>query len=104
MDNKRQSLFRIYGTIFAVILLLAFLPLISALGASYIADAAGCRLDEAGTYPCPVFGRDIGEDLTFFFVLGWAGMLTLPAGVAAIALWAIALIVHIALRYFRSSK
>lgn len=104
MKNRRRRLFPIYGTVFVVILLLAFLPLISAIGASFVADAAGCRLDEGGSYPCPVFGTDIGENLTFFFVLGWLGMLTMPAGATALIIWAVALITHIAIRRFSASK
>ncbi|MET0314580.1 MAG: hypothetical protein ABW275_09325, partial [Hansschlegelia sp.] len=64
----------LYVSSFAAVLLLAFLPLILALGASVIADAAGCRLDEGGVYPCVISGVDIGDTLAVMFVMGWLSM------------------------------
>ncbi len=43
----------------------------------------GCRLDEAGTYPCVVAGVDVGGLLSFLFVLGWLMLVTIPVGVLA---------------------
>lgn len=71
--------------------LFTFGPLLGVLLASWVAGANGCRLDEAGTYPCVVAGVDMGGLLSFLFVLGWLMLVTLPAGavlgVLGLVLW-----------------
>jgi len=71
--------------------LLTFGPLLGVLVASAVAGAFGCRLDEAGSYPCMVAGVDVGGLLSTLFVLGWLMLLTLPLGavlgVAGLAAW-----------------
>ncbi|HEV7253941.1 MAG TPA: hypothetical protein VGN97_12715 [Mesorhizobium sp.] len=74
----------------ALILLFAILPILSVLASIAIADAAGCRLDEGGIYPCPIFGSDWGATLGTMFVLGWLAFLTLPIGALALAAWLVA--------------
>jgi hypothetical protein len=88
----------LYVSSLAVILLLAFLPPILALGASAIADAAGCRLDEGGVYPCVIGGVDIGDTLAVMFVLGWLAMLSLPCGAVALLAWLVVLAVDVVWR------
>lgn len=60
--------------------LFTFGPLLGVLIASAVANANGCRLDEAGTYPCVVAGQDVGGLLGSLFVLGWLMLLTIPVG------------------------
>lgn len=60
---------------------LTFGPLLGVLLASAVAGANGCRLDEAGSYPCVVAGVDVGGLLSTLFVLGWLMLVTLPAGI-----------------------
>jgi hypothetical protein len=71
--------------------LLTFGPLLGVLLASAVASANGCRLDEAGAYPCVVAGVDVGGLLSGLFVLGWLMLLTLPlgavVGVVGAVLW-----------------
>ncbi len=76
-----------YLATLTVIALFALFPLISALTSISIADAAGCRVDEAGAYPCVIFGTDFGELLGFLFVLGWLGMATIPLGFLCFLVW-----------------
>ena len=79
---------RLSATSYAVIIVVvvAFLPLVSAFAAELIGDLAGCRVDEAGTHPCVVFGMDIGEMLGTMFLMGWLFLLTIPAGGFALLL------------------
>ncbi|MFC7052951.1 hypothetical protein ACFQI3_09665 [Hansschlegelia quercus] len=87
-----------------MILLLAFLPLILALGASAIADAAGCRLDEASSYPCIIGGVDFGDMLAVMFVLGWLSLVSLPFGAAAVLAWLIVLAVDVVWQRVRQRR
>ena len=57
--------------ILAAIVVLAILPVAAALGAYAVADAHGCRLNEAGVNPCVVLGIDMGGTLTFLGLLAW---------------------------------
>ena len=83
-----------------LILLLASLPMLSALIAELIANANGCTLHEGNSYPCHVFGEDIGDLLYTMFVLGWLMLLTIPYGVIALALLLITLILHLLMRWW----
>jgi hypothetical protein len=72
---------------FILIVLFAAAPLISALIAGGIADALGCTLNEGGASGCLFRGADIGQTLAELFVLGWLSFVTLPIGLAALAIW-----------------
>lgn len=86
-----------------VILVFAFAPLISAMLAGMIANAHGCALDEGSVHPCLIGGTDYGETLSFMFVLGWFGLVTMPIGALAGIVWAVVLVV-ILLVNFRGKK
>lgn len=75
-----------------VIALVAATPVVSMLLAVSIADANGCKLNEADAHPCLVAGVDIGGLLYDMFVLAWLGLLTVPLGVLGLAGWLIAMI------------
>ncbi|WP_116137616.1 hypothetical protein [Trinickia diaoshuihuensis] len=79
--NKRRL------TIVLLIILVGIAPFISVAIAGAIADAHGCRLDEAGIYPCVVGGHDFGELLATMSMAGWAGLLTIPAAISVLMLW-----------------
>ena len=49
---------------------LAFLPLICAMGAGYVASLAGCQLDEGNVHPCYILGEDRGQLLYELGVMG----------------------------------
>ena len=91
----------LYVAVPAVIVLLALLPLLSAIGSSVVASAAGCQLDEGGSHACLVFGTDVGDTLLFFFVLGWLGLVTVPAGAIVLALWIMVLAIRVLIRRAR---
>jgi hypothetical protein len=78
-----------------LILAVALTPVISIAAASWIAGLSGCRLDEAGTYPCMIAGRDWGEIFGLMFILGWFMPITLTFGVFALIPWAVLLLIFI---------
>ncbi len=92
------------GVVF-LILLVAFLPVISVAIAGEIANANGCQLDEGSVHPCVVNGTDIGETLYTLGVLGWLMLATLPLGFAAVLVYILGVAVfYIARRFLRSRK
>lgn len=69
---------------------LCLLPIPLILWASRFAQNHGCRLDEAGIYPCVIGGTDWGSTLAAASFSGWLLILTLPlAGLLALALLAL---------------
>jgi hypothetical protein len=69
------------------ILVIALLPVISVSLTYAIASALGCSVNEGGATPCPFMGIDLGETLVTMMVLGWLGLITLPVGGVALAVW-----------------
>lgn len=71
--------------------LYTFGPFLGMLLSTFIAERAGCELNEGGVSPCVVLGVDLGGTLYFFFVLTWLALVTLPtgllAGAAALIVW-----------------
>ncbi len=59
-------------------LAICLLPVAGVIVSTTVAELAGCRLDEAGSYPCVVLGHDVGGLLSALFVSGWFALLTLP--------------------------
>ncbi|TKC81463.1 hypothetical protein FAZ69_27980 [Trinickia terrae] len=87
-----------YFTALALILLFAVAPFIPVVIAGTVASANGCRLDEAGAYPCVIFGHDFGGLLAAMGVLGWAGLLTIPIGACLLCVWCAVLLFHLVRR------
>jgi hypothetical protein len=79
-----------------LIVLIGISPFISVAIAGSVAGAYGCRLDEAGVYPCVIFGHDFGDLLGAMGVLGWAGLVTIPAALAVLGLWGAARLLRLA--------
>ena len=94
--SEKQNRFptRTYLAVLAVIGLVALAPLFSVLISSAIANSAGCPLDEGGSHPCTIGGKDWGDALNTMFVLGWFMLLTIPLGVIAMAGWLVTIIIH----------
>ena len=93
-DKVRRFPWKRYLLVFALVVLLFGAPMWSVLIASALADANGCALHEGFINSCIIAGRDWGEDLYTMFVMGWFGMITLPLGLAALALWLCVVVVH----------
>lgn len=71
----------------SLILTIGGAPFIPVIIASAVAGANGCRLDEAGAYPCVILGHDLGGLLATMGVLGWAGLVTIPTAMGLLVLW-----------------
>jgi hypothetical protein len=85
----------------ALIVVFALSPLVVAIGAGMFGASMGCRVDEGGSYPCPVLGYDAGTLLEEMFVSGWFVFLTLPIGATAALVW---LVVAVAIFVRRERK
>jgi hypothetical protein len=94
----------IHITVIFVILLLAFSPFIGAMAAGTIANANGCQLDEGSVHPCVVNGRDIGQSLYTFGVLGWLGLATIPIGLSVLGIYLVLALVYYLVKWFRKSQ
>ncbi len=75
------------GLSLALIIVFAMWPLVAAIAAGSIGASMGCRVDEAGFYPCPILGYDAGTLLGVMFVSGWFVFLTVPLGAIAALIW-----------------
>lgn len=93
-DGPRRFPWGIYAVVLVVIVVLAALPLISALSAGVIASANGCALDEGSVHPCLIGDQDWGETLYALGVLGWLMLASIPLGCLALIVWAVVLFVH----------
>src|SRR5512147_697516 len=82
----------IHAIVICLIILFALSPLLVALGAGTIAEANNCQLDEGSVYPCVMNGKDIGQILYELGVLGWLFLATLPLGLAALAIYLVAVV------------
>ena len=93
-----------YVVALAIIAVIALFPVISVWLAYAIAEPNGCRVDEAGVYPCIVNGADIGGLLAFMALLGWLMLATIPFGAMALLLWAVVLVAHLIYRRTKAAR
>ena len=91
----KGKLLLIYGAALAVIAVVTFMPLLSAMTAEIIANANKCLLDEGSPHPCVLGGSDWGHTLYNMYVEIWLMLFTLPAGVILFLVWLGVLIVHL---------
>ena len=98
MTSRRLTPLAVYGVLFFLIVSFALLPLIGAITATMVGNAAGCRVDEAGSYPCIVYGSDIGHMLSTLFVLGWLMFVTFPIAAFLFLIWLVAIVIHLTRR------
>jgi hypothetical protein len=81
--------YRVARTSLVVLTVLMAVPLLNVIIAGTIATQMGCRVDEAGIYPCIVFGMDIGPLLAVMGVSGWLMLVTLPILALLLPVWLI---------------
>ena len=84
----------LYWIVLALIVLIAFSPIASVIACSWIANVAGCKVDEGSVHPCIINGKDYGHMLYTLGVLGWLMLVTIPGGAIAFAAWLVTLIIH----------
>ncbi|MGB3692937.1 MAG: hypothetical protein WA865_06315 [Spirulinaceae cyanobacterium] len=75
--------------------LFGFLPIISVILASIIANIGDCTLHEGYTNPCEIGPFDLGETLYSMFVAGWFIFLSLPIGLLGFAIGTVFLFVKV---------
>lgn len=80
---------RVWGLALGAILLFIVSPFIPVVIAGVIAHSGGCALDEGSAHPCQFLGNDVGETLYTMGVMGWLGLVTIPAGGLLLILWMI---------------
>jgi hypothetical protein len=85
MSTQRGPFFW-FSAVCVTILVIAVVPVISVSLTYAVASALGCSVNEGGATPCPFMGVDLGELVTMM-VLGWLGLITLPVGGVALAIW-----------------
>jgi hypothetical protein len=76
------------------ILAVPLAPVASVTVCGWIADSHGCKVDKGSIHPCVIGGKDYGQLLYTLGVLGWLMLVTLPAGLLALLIWFIVLILH----------
>ena len=88
---KKAILF--HGFVILAILLFAIGPFIGVAYAGSLAGKYGCQLDEGSAHPCLVNGVDRGDDLYALGMLGWLGLVTIPLGMAVLAVYLLLVLV-----------
>jgi hypothetical protein len=64
-------------------------PIVCVLIVGAVSAICGCTVNESSPTPCVVFGVDIGKPLYTLGVMGWLGIVTLPSGGIALALYTV---------------
>lgn len=100
--TKRAPIGRIFAILFVAIVLVGIAPVLSAFAASFIADAAGCVLNEGGIHPCLIGGVDFGDTLAVLFMAHWLALMTLPVAALALVVWLVALVLTLIVRRRRA--
>ena len=89
----------VFIVLLIVVLLIGLGPALLAVGSQEVAEAFGCEVDLNRVIPCVIGGKDYGQT---FYDLGfsiWYSYLSLPIGLALLAVWAVsALIAYIVIR------
>lgn len=94
MKTRQKFPWAIYLVALFIILAVAAAPVGSVAISGWIADAHGCKVDEGSAHPCMIGGKDYGELLYTFFVLGWLMLFTIPLGALALLVWLIVFLIH----------
>ncbi|WP_460274874.1 hypothetical protein [Celeribacter sp. ULVN23_4] len=87
-------------TLLSLGIALCLAPIPALIWVSWFAERHGCRVDEAGVYPCIVNGHDWGGTLAGLGMTGWLLLLTLPLA----ALLALALVILIVVDLIRRPR
>jgi hypothetical protein len=89
----------VFIVLLIVVLLIGLGPALLAVVSQQVAEAFGCEVDLNRVIPCVIGGKDYGQT---FYDLGfsiWYSYLSLPIGLALLAVWAVsALIAYIVRR------
>ena len=92
--SAERGFFHRLSVVCAWIIGIAVLPIISVLCTYTLSSALGCGVNEGGATPCPFMGVDLGETLLTTMMFGWLGLISVPLGGVAVAVWLVAWIAH----------
>ena len=84
----------IYWTLFALIVLIGILPLLTTLFAVGVAQANGCTISESVLSPCVIGGTDWGYWLQFGGISALYLLLTFPVAFVLFIIWLVVLLIH----------
>ena len=86
---------RYYFGSLLLIVIFAGSPMGSMFLASFVANAAGCKLDEDGAHTCMIYGHEYGPRLYDMAVSMWLMIFTFPAAEFAFLVWLGVLSAHL---------
>ena len=84
----------LYAVVLVALVIFALWPVAGVALSSWIAEANGCALSEAGAGDCVINGRDWGATLSTMFVMGWFMLATIPLGAGAMLVLVVVGIIH----------
>jgi hypothetical protein len=73
--------------IYGVIVSWTVFPVFCAFIAMVVSAISGCTVSGGPQRPCIIFGVDVGRTLYVLSAMGWLGLVTLPSGGIAFALY-----------------
>lgn len=94
----------IHTLVVLFILLLGLSPLISSMVAGSIADANDCVLHEGFVNPCIINGKDWGQDLYTFGMLGWLALGTIPLAVMVAGSYLLIVVIIVIIQRIRRGR
>lgn len=100
--NKRGCL--IHGIILLMIFVIGAGPWVLTFGSGAVATANDCRLDESSPHPCIINGKDYGDTLYTFGLMGWIGILTCPVALILLGIYFVVVIVLWLIRRGKANK
>lgn len=89
---------------YLAIIVLSIVPLLITVVAVGFAAVNGCRMDEASSYPCVVFGHDWGDTLYTMGVMAWMMLVTMPLGFLLLILLAMIMLAHLLIHRTRKRR
>ena len=94
----------VFIALFVLILIFALWPTALSMGAAGMAQMFGCETDFNRAIPCTINGEEWGQ--TVYELQNWAylSLFTIPAGEVLLAVWLIALLIYLAIRFLRRRK
>jgi hypothetical protein len=101
---KKILLILLNIAIIGCIVLVAIAPIIPAVIAANVVNAAGCRLDEGSIHPCLINGVDYGDTLYTMGMMPWFVFFSVPLAVGLFVVYLVIVGIILLIRIFRKPK
>lgn len=95
---RRKRPFVLFASSLALIVLLAFLPIVILIGSRLLALVNDCSFVAGKVAPCTVAGFDLSSYMATVQYYPWMLFHSFPAGILAFFIWLIALVVFLIAR------